>query len=77
MIPIPRPGSLLEITGLDEVRSMAGVVSVEITAPLGTDVAPPPDGDRYLGFVFARADDPSEVERTLRSAMDTIEVTVG
>jgi biotin carboxylase len=77
MIPIPKPGTLLEITGLDEVRSMAGVVSVEITAPLGTEVAPPPYGDRYLGFVFARADDPTTVERTLRAAMDAIEVTVG
>ena len=77
MVPIPRPGVLLEISGLDEVRSMAGVVSVEITAPIGSEVAPPPDGDRYLGFVFARAEDPAEVERTLRSAMDAINVTVG
>ncbi len=77
MVPIPRAGTLLEIEGLDEVRSMAGVVAVEITAPLGTAVAPPPDGDRYVGFVFARAEQPSEVERTLRSAMNIIEVTVG
>jgi hypothetical protein len=77
MIPIPAAGTLRSVVGIDEVRSHPGVTSVEITAPIGTEVAPPPDGDRYLGFVFARADDPATVEETLRWAMATIEVGVG
>jgi biotin carboxylase len=77
MIPIPRAGTLLAISGADAVRAMEGVVSVEITAPIGTQVAPPPHGDRYLGFVFARAEDPMTVETILRAAMDGIEVAVG
>jgi biotin carboxylase len=77
MIPIPRAGTLREVRGLDEVRSMPNVTSVEVTAPVGSRVAPPPDGDRYLGFVFARAVDPAEVETTLRDALETIDVVVG
>lgn len=76
MVPIPRPGMLRSVRGVDTVREMPEVTSVEITTPVGTRVAPPPDGDRYLGFVFARAADPTTVEQTLRTAMDTIEVEV-
>jgi biotin carboxylase len=76
MIPIPAAGILRSVVGIDDVRSHPGVTSVAITAPIGTVVAPPPDGDRYLGFVFARADDPATVEETLRWAMETIEVEV-
>jgi hypothetical protein len=64
------------VSGVDTVRTIPGVVSVDITAPIGTSVAPPPDGDRYLGFVFARADDPATVESTLRRAMETVKVEV-
>lgn len=76
MIPIPRPGTLHAIHGLDAVRSLPGVTAVEVTAPLGSHVAPPPDGDRYLGFVFARAADPASVETSLRNALEAIEVAV-
>lgn len=77
MVPIPRSGVLRSVSGVDTVRGMPHVTSVEITTPVGSHVAPPPDGDRYLGFVFARAADPATVEETLRMAMDTIEVEVG
>lgn len=76
MIPIPRRGTLGVIQGLDAVRSLPEVTAVEITAPFGSQVAPPPDGDRYLGFVFARAAEPGSVETSLRRAMEIIEVEV-
>ncbi len=76
MIPIPRAGTLRRVDGVEEVRSMTGVTSIELTAPPGSHVAPPPDGDRYLGFVFARADTADQVEATLRQAMQTITVHV-
>lgn len=76
MIPIPGSGKLRSVDRVDEVRALPGVVSVDITAPLGSRVAPPPDGDRYLGFVFARAQHPSAVESTLRAARDIVEVEV-
>jgi biotin carboxylase len=76
MIPTPRSGTLQAVEGAEAVRSLPGVTSVELTAPIGSAVAPPPEGDRYLGFVFARAPHPAEVEDTLRRAMRTIEATV-
>jgi biotin carboxylase len=76
MIPIPRAGSLRAVDGVDYVRAMPGVTSVELTASIGTHISPPPDGDRYLGFVFARAATADEVESTLRHAMSMITVTV-
>lgn len=76
MIPIPGTGVLRAIRGVDAAKNLEGVTSVEITAPIGTRVAPPPDGDRYLGFVFARAEDPETVEQVLRTAMDAIEIDV-
>ena len=46
-------------------------VDVEYETLQGLDVwelVPLPEGNRYLGFVFARGATPDEVERTLREA---------
>ena len=38
-------------------------------APVSTQpLVPPPEGGRYLGFLFARSDSPDRVERALREA---------
>ncbi len=39
-----------------------------ITVPEGREVVPLPEGDSYLGFLFARAETPAEVEAALREA---------
>lgn len=72
MIPIPASGTLSEIRGLDETRDLDGVSAVDITIQPGTRVAPPPEGDRYLGFVFARGTKPDTVEAVLRKAANLI-----
>lgn len=74
MIPIPRAGILEEIAGLDVLRQIEGVIAVDITAQPGETLAPPPDGSRYIGFVFARAKTPRQVEESLRNAMATLQV---
>ncbi|HSJ82504.1 MAG TPA: ATP-grasp domain-containing protein [Acidimicrobiia bacterium] len=76
MIPIPRSGRLVTVEGLDEVRSLAHVSAIDITATPGGLLQPPPEGDRYLGFVFARGGERDEVEAALRRAMEMIEVVV-
>ena len=35
-----------------------------------------PEGDRYLGFLFARGDTPAEVERSLRAAHACLEIVI-
>jgi biotin carboxylase len=68
MIPIPRRGIYHALKGLADARSVPGVTGVSITAEPGQIIAPPPDGASYLGFIFARAENPADAEAALRIA---------
>lgn len=68
MLPIPRAGTLERIEGQDAARSVPGITGLEITVASGRRLEPLPEGDRYLGFLFARADTPAHVEAALRAA---------
>jgi hypothetical protein len=76
MLPIPHAGELREVSRLDEARAVEGVGGVEITVPRGRSVVPLPEGDRYLGFIFAKADTPEAVEAALRQAHALLEVEI-
>ncbi len=68
MIPIPRAGVLQEVRGEKEAASVPGVVEIAITAHLGQELVPLPEGASYLGFIFARSETPERVEAALREA---------
>jgi hypothetical protein len=68
MIPIPRAGRLVAVRGQDAAEDVPGVEEIAITAHLGQELVPLPEGWQYLGFIFARADTPAEVEDALRRA---------
>lgn len=68
MLPIPRGGILEEVRGLDAARTVAAIEDVAITIPIGRRVVPLPEGSRYLGFLFSRADTPQRAEAALREA---------
>lgn len=68
MLPIDGGGRLVAAHGVDQARSVVGVEGVEITVAPGSSVVPLPEGDRYLGFLFAAASDPAQVEAVLREA---------
>lgn len=72
MLPVPRAGRLERVEGLEEAAAVAGITGIEITVPPGRRVVPLPEGDRYLGFVFARAATPAEVEQALAEAVSRI-----
>jgi len=76
MIPIPRSGTLRAVEHVDDVRSVRHVTGVEITVPLGQRIRALPEGDRYLGFVFASGPSPEAVGAALREAKDRLEVVV-
>ncbi len=76
MVPIPRSGVLSSIEGIDQARTIPHITGVDITINVGSDVLASPEGDRYLGFVFARGDTPHAVETALRKAKNTISVLV-
>jgi len=68
MIPIPRAGTLRAVGGIQQGLSVPGIEDLRITIPVGQEVVPLPEGNRYLGFLFARADTPDRVEGALREA---------
>jgi biotin carboxylase len=68
MIPITKNGVLRKVEGLEAARAVPGVDSVEITARPGEAMRKLPEGASYLGFVFAHAKTPAEVETALRQA---------
>lgn len=74
MLPIPRAGILREVRGQEAARAVPGIEGLTITIPIGGSLVPLPEGDRYLGFMFARADGPAEVEAALREAHRRLEV---
>lgn len=76
MLPVPAAGTLTAVTGLPEARMVYGVDDVNITIPLGQKLVPLPEGAAYLGFIFAHADTPEQVERALREAHSHLTFTV-
>jgi biotin carboxylase len=68
MIPIPGEGLLRCVAGEEQARAVPGVEDVQITARAGYPIVPLPEGDSYLGFIFARGATPEAVERALREA---------
>jgi biotin carboxylase len=68
MIPIPGEGIYRGTKGTAEAEAMPGICGVMVTMPIGGMVTPPPEGDKYMGFIFANGDSPSFVENALRKA---------
>ncbi|MPZ73863.1 MAG: ATP-grasp domain-containing protein [Nitriliruptorales bacterium] len=76
MLPIERAGRLVAVEGVAQARDVPGVVGVEITIPAGRQVVRLPEGDRYLGFVFATAATPHDVEQALRDGHARLRVVI-
>ncbi len=77
MIPIPGEGVLKGVEGKDEALAVAGVVEVDISIHIGGRVIPLPEGERYLGFIFAKGERPEEVEAILRAAHEKLRFDIG
>ena len=76
MIPVPKAGILGEVRGKTAAHHVDGIVEVNITIPIGGEVVPLPEGARYLGFIFARAETPAAVETALREAHQQLEFVI-
>lgn len=76
MIPVPKAGILGEVRGKTAAHHIDGIVEVNITIPIGGEVVPLPEGARYLGFIFARAETPAAVETALREAHQQLEFVI-
>src|SRR6267142_1888966 len=76
MIPVPKSGVLEAVTGEDAARTVPGVTDLLVTARLHDYIAAWPEGSSYLGFLFARANDPEEVEQAIRKAHEKLAFTI-
>ncbi len=76
MLPITRAGMLEEVRGREEALAVPGIEDLEITAQLGDELVPLPEGTRYLGFLIARGETPATVEAALRDAHRRLEFVI-
>jgi hypothetical protein len=76
MLPVPRTGVLRSVEGRADAEAVPGISGVTITIPRGRHVRPLPDGDQYLGFVFAEAATPDEVEKALTTASQRLHAVI-
>jgi hypothetical protein len=76
MLPVERAGVLQAVHGRTQAAAVPGITGLSITIPVGQPVQPLPDGDRYLGFVFAEAATHQEVQEALRAARRRLRVVI-
>jgi biotin carboxylase len=76
MIPIPKAGTLAQINGMLAAQSVPGVTDITIITRIGEQLVPLPDGNKYLGFIFAKANKPEDVEAALRSAHSKLDFKI-
>ncbi|MGH3227007.1 MAG: ATP-grasp domain-containing protein [Streptosporangiaceae bacterium] len=70
------PGPERAVDGQAEAAATPGITGLSITIPAGQRVRPLPDGDRYLGFIFAEGDTQDRVEQALADARDRLRVVI-
>ena len=76
MIPVPATGILQEVGGVKQAEATPGVDEVHITARLHDPIAAWPEGSSYLGFIFARGEQPENVLSALRGAHARLRFTI-
>jgi hypothetical protein len=76
MIPVPSSGILETVQGEEAVSETRGITELLITARLHDYIEAWPEGSSYLGFIFAVAETPREVEQTLRAAHTKLRFTM-
>ncbi len=76
MIPIPQEGVLQEVSGIETAKAIPGVEDVLLAAHVGQPLVPLPEGSRYLGFIFSRANTPELVEQALRASHHCLKLTI-
>jgi len=76
MIPIPQPGILKKISGVEEAKAVPGMVDIILTTHIGQQLVPLPEGSSYIGFIFCREQTPQIVEERLRVAHNKLRFEV-
>jgi biotin carboxylase len=73
MIPIPRGGVYQGVSGVSRALSIPDVDELIITAKIGQELVPLPEGASYLGFIFGRG---PGAEHAIRAAHACLEFEI-
>jgi biotin carboxylase len=76
MLHAEKAGTLRAVDGTAQAAAVPGITGLTITVPAGQHVRPLPDGDRYLGFIFAEAGTPQDAATALRAARSRLRVII-
>jgi len=76
MLQAPRTGRFIRAVGIKQARAVPGIEEIIVSSHPGQVLTPLPEGFLYLGFVFARADTPQQVEKALRRAYERLEFVI-
>ncbi len=68
MIPIRQKGLLKRVEGLLEANKIKHIDKIDIIIRQGHELLPLPEGNQYLGYIFASADRPEQVTAAIREA---------
>jgi len=72
MIPIRQAGLLRRVEGILAAQKIPHIEKIDIVISQGHELIPLPEGNQYLGFIFAQADTPELVTTALRSAHEKL-----
>lgn len=76
MIPIPEAGFLKGVEGSEQATAVPLIEGLEITAPRNNLLTPLPEGESYLGFIFARGEAAEAVVDALRAAHSKLQFQI-
>jgi len=76
MIPIKKAGLLRRVEGISAARKITNIEKVDIIIQQGNELIPLPEGSQYLGYIFARAEKPTEATHALKEAYKQLKFIV-
>ena len=68
MIPVKEKGLLKRVEGLLDANKEKHIDKIDIIIREGHELVPLPEGNQYLGYIFASADTPEQVTAAIREA---------
>ena len=68
MIPIKKKGLLKRVEGLLQANKVKHIDKIDIIIREGHELVPLPEGNQYLGYIFASADTTEQVTAAIREA---------
>lgn len=76
MLPTPKSGTFRGVSGGPGALAVAGITKLTVSIPIGEQVEAWPEGNRYLGFLFASGKTAADVEHTLRTALSELTIEI-